>query len=37
MILVMALFLFFIILAKDLVKDLENLKGDFTLNYKTIA
>jgi 4-hydroxybenzoate polyprenyltransferase len=32
-----ALFLFFIILAKDLVKDLENLKGDFTLNYKTIA
>lgn len=36
-ILVYALFLFFIILAKDLVKDLENLKGDFTLNYKTIA
>lgn len=34
---VYALFLFFIILAKDLVKDLENLKGDFTLNYKTIA
>ena len=34
---VYALFLFFIILAKDLIKDLENLKGDFTLNYKTIA
>jgi len=34
---VYALFLFFIILAKDLVKDLENIKGDFTLNYKTIA
>ena len=32
-----ALFLFFIILAKDIIKDLENLKGDFTLNYKTIA
>ncbi len=26
-----------IILAKDIIKDLENLKGDFTLNYKTIA
>lgn len=32
-----ALFLFFIILAKDIIKDLENLKGDFTLNYETIA
>jgi len=32
-----ALFLFFIILAKDIIKDLENLKGDFTLNYQTIA
>jgi len=36
-IIVYALFLFFIILAKDIIKDLENLKGDFTLNYKTIA
>ena len=32
-----ALFVFFIILAKDIIKDLENLKGDFTLNYQTIA
>ena len=24
-------------MAKDIIKDLENLKGDFTLNYKTIA
>ena len=32
-----ALLLFFIILAKDIIKDLENLKGDFILNYKTIA
>jgi len=36
-IIIYALFLFFILLAKDLIKDLENLKGDFTLNYKTIA
>jgi len=36
-IIIYALFLFFIILAKDIIKDLENLKGDFTLNYKTIA
>ena len=37
LIIIYALFLFFIILAKDIIKDLENLKGDFTLNYKTIA
>ena len=36
-IIIYALFLFFIILAKDIIKDLENLKGDFTLNYQTIA
>jgi len=36
-IIIYAFFLFFIILAKDIIKDLENLKGDFTLNYKTIA
>ena len=36
-IIIYALFLFFIILAKDIIKDLENLKGDFTLNYKSIA
>ena len=33
---VYSLFLFFIILTKDITKDLENLKGDFTLNYNTI-
>jgi len=33
---VYALFLFFIILTKDITKDLENLKGDFTLNYNTL-
>jgi 4-hydroxybenzoate polyprenyltransferase len=31
-----AVFLFFIILIRELVKDLENLKGDFTLDYATI-
>ena len=31
-----AIFLFFVILIKELIKDLENLKGDFTMNYKTI-
>lgn len=31
-----AIFLFFIILIRELVKDLENLKGDFTLDYSTI-
>tara|TARA_A100000164_G_C21779105_1_gene710084 strand:- start:180 stop:923 length:744 start_codon:yes stop_codon:yes gene_type:complete len=31
-----ALFLFFIILLKDLTKDLKNLVGDFTQNYQTI-
>lgn len=33
---VYSLFLFFIILTKDITKDLENIKGDFTLNYKTL-
>tara|TARA_X000001036_G_C20685096_1_gene807360 strand:+ start:2147 stop:3034 length:888 start_codon:yes stop_codon:yes gene_type:complete len=31
-----ALFLFFILLLKDLTKDLKNLFGDFTQNYQTI-
>lgn len=31
-----ALFLFLVILIRELVKDLENLKGDFTQNYQTI-
>jgi len=31
-----ALFLFFVILIKELIKDLKNLKGDFTMNYLTI-
>jgi len=31
-----AMFLFFVILIKELIKDLKNLKGDFTMNYKTI-
>ena len=31
-----AIFLFFVILIKELIKDLQNLKGDFTMNYKTI-
>ena len=31
-----ALFLFFIILLKDITKDLKNLIGDFSLNYQTI-
>lgn len=31
-----AVFLFFIILIRELVKDLENLKGDFTFDYSTI-
>jgi len=30
-------FLFFILLLKDLVKDLENLKGDMLFNYETIV
>lgn len=32
-----ASFLFFILLIRELVKDLENLRGDFTQNYQTIA
>jgi len=35
-IIVHAVFLFFIILIRELVKDLENIKGDFTLDYSTI-
>ena len=31
-----ALFLFFMLLLKDIVKDMKNLKGDFSANYKTI-
>ena len=31
-----ALFLFFLILIKELLKDLKSLKGDITMNYKTI-
>ena len=33
---VYALFLFFILLLKDITKDLKNLVGDFTENYQTI-
>ncbi|MFT5021605.1 MAG: 4-hydroxybenzoate polyprenyltransferase [Flavobacteriaceae bacterium] len=32
-----ASFLFFLILARDMVKDLENLAGDFLQDYKTVA
>ena len=32
-----AVFLFLLILAKEMVKDLENLTGDLTQNYKTVA
>jgi 4-hydroxybenzoate polyprenyltransferase len=31
-----AAFLFFILLIRELVKDLEKIKGDFTQNYQTI-
>lgn len=31
-----AFFLFFVILIRELIKDLENLVGDFTMNYNTI-
>jgi 4-hydroxybenzoate polyprenyltransferase len=31
-----AIFIFFVILIKELIKDLENLKGDFTMKYRTI-
>ena len=31
-----AMFLFSVIYIRELIKDLENIKGDFTLNYKTI-
>ncbi len=32
-----AAFLFFILLIRELIKDLEGIKGDFILNYQTIA
>ena len=32
-----AAFLYYLLLAKDFVKDLQNIKGDFTLGYHTIA
>ncbi|MEB3074079.1 geranylgeranylglycerol-phosphate geranylgeranyltransferase [Capnocytophaga gingivalis] len=32
-----AAFLYYLLLAKDFVKDLENIKGDFALGYHTIA
>ena len=32
-----AAFLFFILLIRELIKDLERIKGDFVLNYQTIA
>lgn len=32
-----ATFLFLLILARDMIKDLENLTGDLTQNYKTVA
>ena len=31
-----AMFLFLIVYVRELIKDLENIKGDFTLNYKTL-
>lgn len=36
-IMINAIFLFLVILLKELVKDLENLKGDLALGYQTIA
>lgn len=36
LIFVHASFLFFILLIKELIKDLENIKGDLLINYKTI-
>ncbi len=36
-IIVHASFLFFLLIIKDLIKDLENLKGDMLFNYKTIV
>jgi len=32
-----AAFLYYLLLAKDFVKDLQNIKGDFALGYHTIA
>lgn len=32
-----ALYLFLVVMLKDLIKDLISLKGDFTMNYKTIT
>ena len=31
-----ALFLFFVVLARELIKDLENIAGDVALNYRTV-
>ena len=31
-----AIFLFLIVYMREIIKDLENIKGDFTLNYRTI-
>jgi len=31
-----AIFLFIIVYMREIIKDLENIKGDFTLNYRTI-
>ena len=31
-----AMFLFLIVYVRELIKDLENIKGDFILNYKTV-
>jgi len=31
-----AIFLFLVVYMREIVKDLENIKGDFTLNYRTI-
>ena len=36
-IIVHAAFLYYLLLAKDFVKDLQNIKGDFALGYHTIA
>jgi 4-hydroxybenzoate polyprenyltransferase len=31
-----AIFLFLVVYMREIIKDLENIKGDFTLNYRTI-
>ena len=35
-ILMYAIFLFLVVYMREIIKDLENIKGDFTLNYRTI-